>query len=270
MTSNTLEPDAPPAADASSQRLARELESFQGLWKGGYFEGNPLDPMAASGYGSLGYMSVLHAAYVMCIRPFIRPETVALEIGPGRGAWTRTMLGAREVWCMDALSAEHNGFWNYVGRHPHVHYHQVSDFACTPLPDDAFDFVFSFGCLCHVSFEGIEAYATNLWPKMRAGAVGMIMVADYDKYNWAAEHQRQLDVRRALAPVAGVQWDGTPLPGRALRRQDVNESQDPSPGRWFHAGLERTCRMLMAKGYQIVQADVGVNFRDPIIHFRKP
>jgi hypothetical protein len=257
-------------ADATADALQRELDSFQTLWKGGYYEGNPLDPMGPSNYGSLGYMSILHATYVACIRPFIHPGVTALEIGPGRGAWTRTMLKAKEIWCLDALSAEHNQFWEYVGRQPHVHYRQVSDFGCRELPDDAFDYLFSFGCLCHVSFAGIEAYMTNLRPKLRRGANAMVMVADYEKYNWAAEHQQQLDVRRALAPIAGVPWDGRPLPGRALRTLDPNEDQEPSPGRWYHAGVERTCRMLIALGYEIVTPDVGVNFRDVVIHFRKP
>lgn len=258
-------PDSPDA-----DRVRRELESFQTIWKGGYFEGNPLDPLAASHYGSLGYMSILHATYLACIRPFIHAGVNALEIGPGRGAWTRTMLKAREVWCLDALSAEHNGFWNYVGRQPHVRYHQVSDFSCSELPDDHFDYLFSFGCLCHVSFAGIEAYMESLRTKLRGGANGFVMIADYEKYNWAAANQRQLDVRRALAPIAKVEWDGQPLPGRALRRLDMNEDQEPSPGRWYHAGLERTCNMLIDKGYEVVTPDVGVNFRDVVIHFRKP
>jgi hypothetical protein len=259
-------PESPTTAD----RLRRELDSFQTLWRGGYYEGNPLDPLAPSGYGAMGYMSVLHATYVACIRPFIHPGVTALEIGPGRGAWTRAMLKAKAVWCLDALPADHNGFWTYVGRHPHIHYHQVGDFSCAQLPDDSFDYLFSFGCLCHVSFDGIEAYMTNLWPKLRSGANAFVMIADYEKYNWAAQHQRQLDVRRALAPLAGIEWDGSPLPGQALVPKDVREDQEPSPGRWYHAGLERTCLMLLEKGYQIVTPDVGVNFRDPVIHFRKP
>lgn len=272
LASPTDAPSYAPAVsiDMTAVNLRRELDSFQNLWKGGYFEGNPLDPLAPSHYGSLGYMSILHATYIACIRPFIHPHVTALEIGPGRGAWTRTMLKAREVWCLDALSAEHNGFWGYVGRQPHVQYRQVTDFSCSELPDDAIDYLFSFGCLCHVSFDGITVYMENLWPKLRSGANAFIMIADYQKYNWAAENQRSLDIRRALAPIARLEWDGLPLPGQALRMLDVNENQEPSPGRWYHAGVERTCLMLIAKGYQIVTPDVGVNFRDVVIHFRKP
>ncbi len=256
--------------ESPSTRLQRELDSFQGLWKGGYFEGNPLDPITSSGYGALGYMSVLHATYLACIRPFITADTVALEIGPGRGGWTRAMLPAREVWCLDALPAEHNQFWQYVGPQAHVRYFQVNDFSCSDLPDNKFDFLFSFGCLCHVSFDGIEAYMTNLWNKLRPGAHAMVMVADYEKYNWAARNQQALDIRRALSPMNGLPWNGQPLPGQALPIKSLVEDDQPSPGRWYHAGLERTCRMLTEKGYRILQADVGVNFRDPMIHFVRP
>jgi phospholipid N-methyltransferase len=255
---------------APNDPLQRELQSFQGIWKGGYAEGNPLDPMGASSYGTLGYMSVLHAIYLACIRPYINPKTVVLEIGPGRGAWTRTMLAAREVWAMDALSAEHNCFWEHVGRHPHVRYIRVSDFTCSDLPDNHFDFLFSFGCLCHVSFGGIEAYMTNLWPKLRAGARAMVLIADYDKYNWASRNQQALDVRRALPHVGGPRWDGSPLPGWDMTIKDPHEDTEPSPGRWYHAGLPRTTALLERLGYEIVTADVGVCHRDPIIHFRKP
>jgi hypothetical protein len=104
----------------------KELESFRDIWHGGFFEGDPLDPMGISIYGILGYMSVIHIIYLYCICPYVIQETSALEIGPGRGAWTRTMLRARDVWCLDALSAQHNRFWEYVDEQNRekVHYCQ--------------------------------------------------------------------------------------------------------------------------------------------------
>jgi hypothetical protein len=44
----------------------------------------------------------------------------------------------------------------------------------------------------------------------------------------------------------------------------------PIPGRWYNAGLERTCAMLEDAGYRIIDPDVGSLHRDPIIHFVKP
>ncbi|MGH7334128.1 MAG: hypothetical protein ACREKS_15570, partial [Candidatus Rokuibacteriota bacterium] len=52
-------------------------------------------------------------------------------------------------------------------------------------------------------------------------------------------------------------------------RKDKNEDSGPRPGRWFHAGTDRTVKMLAKVGYTIVERDVGLVHRDPIIHFRK-
>lgn len=75
--------------------LENELRQFQGLWDGGYYEGDPLDPLSGSNYRQFGYMSILHATYLWCIKPYVAADTVALELGPGRGAWTRALLPAK-------------------------------------------------------------------------------------------------------------------------------------------------------------------------------
>src|SRR5258708_6073944 len=128
-----------------------------------------MDPAATSSYGDLGYISILHAVYQVCVRPFVGPDTAVLEIGPGRGAWTKTMLSAREIWCVDALSAEHNCFWEYIGREQQhkINYLQVSDFLCERLPANHFDFMFSFGVFCHITPEGQRAYFQNLFSRAR-------------------------------------------------------------------------------------------------------
>lgn len=252
-----------------------ELASFQDAWEGGYHEGDPLDPMGDSTYAQLAYMSVLHVAYLVCIRPWLRPDTIALEIGPGRGAWTRALLPAREVHVLDARSAADNGFWEHVGEASHVHYHQVEDFSCRALPDDHFDYMFSFGCLCHVSFDGVTAYAENLLPKLRAGARCFWMVADYHKYNAAIADLDRLSIYERVITGRGFR-----LPGgihKLLRRPSKRElpvppdvDQVPRPRRWYDAGVEPTVAMLERTGYEVLTPDLGINHRDPVIEFRKP
>ncbi len=265
-------PIVPPSAPSSPRA---DVECFRGLWKGGYHEGFPLDPVSESSYGPLGYMSVLHVIYLTCIRPYVGAETVALEIGPGRGAWTKSLLGAREVWCVDVLSAEETGFVEYVGRHSHVRYLQVEDFECRDLPDDHFSYLFSFGCLCHVPFEGVAAYMRNLYPKLRKGANAFVMVADYAKYRAALRDLDRLDVVRRglrarlerrpfLKPLLG--WL---MPPRNVAPMELREDAAPSPGRWYDAGVGRTIRMLEECGYRILDPDVQTSHRDPIIHFTK-
>lgn len=255
--------------------MSEEIAQFRNLWKGGYCEGDPLDPAACSSYGDMGYISILHAVYQVCVRPFIRPGVAVLEIGPGRGAWTRTMLDAREIWCLDALPAEHNAFWEYVGRDQKskIRYFQVADFLCKDLPDDHFDFLFSFGVFCHITRQGQEAYFKHLFPKARRGANAMIMIGDFNKYNAAVRNLSGSRLVRLSRQgiVRSVRFNGR----RAISRMRGRLEQNPNdaslaPGKFHHAGIADTCRFLQSAGWEIVNPDVGLVPRDPIIHFRKP
>lgn len=258
--------------------LRRNVLSFSNIWRGGYFEGDPLDPLASSSYGHIGYMSVLHATYLRCIKPYLNQKTVALEIGPGRGAWTKTMLKAKEVCAIDVLSAEHNGFYDYVGIHSHVRYVQVKDFSANELPDKHFNFMFSFGCLCHIPFEGLEAYARNLHAKLLPGADCFWLFADYEKFNNALINRSQYSVLRISETFKN--WHGLPLRStlkiykildnyRTVPIKNTTEDNFTGPSRWYHAGSERVCQMLTSMGYDVLDPDVGTSLRDPIVHFRK-
>jgi hypothetical protein len=264
-----------------NNRLSRELQSFQEIWQGGYLEGNPIAPLSPSTYQQFGFISVLHATYLRCIKPYVNANTIAIELGPGRGAWTKSLLASKEVWALDAKSDEANGFSSYLDNPRNVKYVQVEDFSCKMLPNDYFDYMFSFGCLCHVSFEGITEYAANLFPKIKAGSHCFWMVADYDKYNsvlknidecsiWRTFYPRQrlrtVPLRLLFSFLMKIERAWTPNQAVMAPDRDI----DPSPGRWFHAGTERTCAMLERTGYEIVDPDVGTVLRDPVIHFRKP
>ncbi|MGZ5529197.1 MAG: hypothetical protein ACXWJB_11035, partial [Limisphaerales bacterium] len=247
-----------------TNKLTAELESFRSLWNGGYFEGDPLHPMSKSGYGQLGFISVLHATYLACIKPYVNEKTIALEIGPGRGAWTKTLIAAKQVFALDALSAEHNGFYEYVGRHDHVKYFRVSDFDCTMLPENYFSYMFSFGCLCHVSFTGITRYAENIFPKMQSGAHCFWMIADYAKHNRAVSNLSELSYWRTVVPPSGkytpINWLFR-FASKSRRPRILNPDTDdnPAPGRWYDADTGRTCKMLQSVGYKVVDPDVGTN-----------
>lgn len=264
-----------PTMNAASSSAKAEIDSFQSLWAGGYYEGDPLDPYrAGSTYPGTGFVSTLYATYLACIKPYVGPETVALEIGPGRGAWTRPLLAAKEVWALDALSAEHNGIREYLGNPPNLRYIQVKDFSCAMLPDAHFDYMFSFGCLCHVSFEGITEYAANLRTKLRPGAHCFWMVGDAEKFN--ASH-RKAQPERLWENLIPERWRYALLKRLFLRIEErhrrgpvkISASRQPSPGRWYDAGAQRTADMLAGLGYRIRDVDVGSCLRDPIVHFQR-
>jgi len=257
-----------------NEKLKANMASFNKTWQGGYYEGDPLDPVGRSTYGDLGYLSSLYAIYAVCIKPYINANSVVCEIGCGRGAWSKTFLSAKEVWCLDVVSPEYSGFWNYVGQNDHVRYLQVSDFSCSDLPDDHFDYFFSFGCLCHVPFEGTTQYMQNMYRKLKSGSHAFVMVADYDKYNAALQNRNLYSINIRSAPrrirwvlkaYSMLSWWLAPT-----RMRNKLEGNYDEPGRWYHAGTDATCEMLEKIGYRVLDRDIGLNLRDPVIHFVKP
>jgi hypothetical protein len=213
------------------------MDDFASIWKGGYYEGDPMGPKSPSSYGDLSNMSILHATYLRCIKPYVSAEKVALEIGPGRGAWSRCMLGFKELHVMDPVLPAVSGFWDYVGDQANVFYHIISDYSCNQLEDNSIDYMFSFGTFCHIPQEGIIAYAENLSNKLRYGADCFWMIADRYKY-----------------------FEST---GRSI------EELEQGPGRWYGSSIELICHILRTAGYKIIDPDVGTCLRDPIIYFRK-
>jgi len=256
--------------------LTQHFASFESVWQGGFFAGDPLDPKGSL-HGLFSYLPVPYAIVLACIRPYVGADTVALEIGPGRGAYTRALTPAREVWCVDALSAEHNEFWEYVGRQPNVHYLHVSDFSLADVPDGAVDYVFSYDALCHVPFAGIEAYAESMHAKLRPGAQCLWMVADYAKYRrFIAERS---SVASELTSQVGRPWLRRLLERVARQVEDVQldkyrahieAPQGIGGSMWYDAGTARTVEMLEAHGYRVVEPDVGVDPRSPVVHFVRP
>lgn len=264
--------DDPDLLDAAQYvRLLREqVDANLEIWKGGYREGDPLDPLSPSKYNHLGWISSLHVVHLTCIRPYVGPGTVALEIGCGGGAWSRAMasLAPEELWCVDVLSAEETGFWEYVGKRPGLRHVRVPDLSCALLPDGHFDYFFSYGCFCHLSPFAVREYLTNLVPKLKPGARGFLMVADYGKHNHAQLAHR--DSLENLVPAV-LRPDARALCSRLPAcLYDVNEDQSPRPGRWYHTGVDAVCALLSGLGLEIVERDMEVNVRDPLIHFRKP
>lgn len=152
------------------------------------------------------------------------------------------------------------------------------------LPENTFDYMFLFGCLCHVSFAGITEYAINLYPNMKQESNCFWMIADYDKYNQDIQDIDGFSIWKASVPKSESRKF---IPLRflfnLLRKSEIrraenqhnripktpDKDQKPKPGRWFHSGILRTWSMLKDTGCQIVDPGVGTFLRDPIIHFRK-
>ncbi|WP_035709256.1 class I SAM-dependent methyltransferase [Niveispirillum irakense] len=270
----------PPSDPA--ERVTAEVDYFSksNLWKGGFIEGDPLDPLAPSTYSFLhdmGYASLIHMVYRLAIKPYVNSDTVALEIGPGRGAWSRGILtgNPKHLHVADVLSAEHNCFWENVGRRDNVTYHQVKDCSLSFLPDNSVDYVFSFGCFCHLSPTIIAEYMKTFGRVLRPGGRGFVMYADYDKWNEAMANRPAYSLGNAFSKrrtlpmrIAYKLWSKLFDLSRP-QILDKNQPDDMRPGRWFHVSQESMADMARNAGLKVITADMDILFRDPIIAFEK-
>lgn len=253
-----------------NERGRRELKRFvdSQVWKGGYYEGDPTDPQGNSSYSmhmkyKENMFNPLYICYLECLKPFINSNIDVLEIGPGKGAWSKAILSLnpRSLTCIDALSAEHNQFWDFVGNHNRVTYFQVKDFLLNEVKDDSIDFVFSFGTFCHISSLMCYEYFKNLFKKLRSGAQGFIMYADLDKKNaFAIAHNKPDHAYEKFDAYTELEF---------FKKQQDSNDFSPTWSTWYHLGIERAQIMFQELGYEIINKDININERDPVIHFRK-
>jgi hypothetical protein len=182
------------------------------------------------------------------------------------------------------LSAEKNHFWEYVGAHNHIKYLQVRDFSCSELPDNKFDYFFSFGTFCHIPFEGMKEYMKNLFPKFKQGTQCFLMFMDYNKYNAAWEKREYLSIyrifssgkkiyiKRLMDLLHSIRMHNKKYREKfySYTRRALNEDNIPRPGRLYNIGIKETAEMLENIGYKVIDPDMEVLNRDPLIHFMKP
>jgi Methyltransferase domain len=252
-----------------------DFQIFAEAWPGGYFEGDPRDPMGGSSYGIFGYYSGLHVVYLCCIKPFINPNTVVLEIGPGRGAWTKAISerNPKHIYAVDVVPPDH--FLEYVGRSSNIDYIQTNDFSLGEIQDGSIDYFFSFGCFCHLRPEMCIAYIDALAIKMKCGAHGFLMISDFHKWNTCIQNHKALSIERSflerkffLVRLA-YHLSLALAPRKFIGDHVVDDGSPRGPFDWYDFGVERACGALSKAGFEIVERDMNINHRDPIIHFVK-
>tara|TARA_R110002020_G_scaffold421418_4_gene630532 strand:- start:20561 stop:21319 length:759 start_codon:yes stop_codon:yes gene_type:complete len=248
-----------------NDKLKREIESFQDLWKGG---SNP---------SKMGWTSAVEAlakrgTYVEkivghCITPYITPEACVLDIGTNGGFWLLPMQDAKEIIGMDVLPPDHLNFWSNINSRmssenaAKVKFKHVADFSCRELSDDSLDLVYSYDVFCHISLEGTVEYLRNLYPKMKKGAHAFIMIADDTKY---PRDEIGMKGRNKLMLSAGfTNWE-------TFVEDDGEMSQ--CSGRWYFYGRNKFGTEAEKLGYEVVALDCAeeMDRKCPIVHLRKP
>jgi SAM-dependent methyltransferase len=160
----------------------------------GYRSGNILfripDPvrlkqerMIGGSYRKLFYQAIL---------PHIKSDSHVLEIGPGRGSWTRAVIKFLPEGQITTVDFHDVRPWlrpeKYNGR---LICKEVTDNSFQLIQNNYFDFVFSIGVLCHHNQADIKEVLDNTLPKMKQGGIALHHYGDWNKlerYGWKKGH----------------------------------------------------------------------------------
>ena len=161
------------------------LNWLKTAFEGGYDSGDILAPVPSS--TRLRQEVLIGGSYAECFRkavlPFIRPDSVVLELGPGRGSWTRALLQHVPQDRVEAVDfadvAPHLRAELASGR---LKLHRVDNLSFDCVADGGFDFFWSFGVLCHHTIEQIAEILRAARPKMKPGAIGVHEYGDWNKF----------------------------------------------------------------------------------------
>lgn len=179
------------------------------------------------------------------LRPRLRPDSVVLEIGPGKGSWTRAILEQvprGRVYTSDYVDTSR---WlrpeKFGGR---LVSYQVTDNSFSCFADGTFDLFFSFGVLCHHPASQILEIFTNVLPKMKPGAIAIHQHGDWDK-------------------LERFGW----------RRGEVPEEFKDLPDEeiwWPRNNQQQMVELARRAGWTVVAGDLALLKRDGLILLQKP
>lgn len=177
--------------------------------------------------------------------PRLREDSRVLELGPGRGSWTRAILAhvpRGEVHTVDFQDVTR---WlnpaRYDGR---LTCHRVTDNSMKGPPDRYFDVFWSFGVLCHNNQSSIEEILASALAKMKPGGLAVHEYGDWNKLNAYGWERGRIPLEFRSKPDEEIWWP----------RNDG----------------ESMVRIATRAGWEVVSADLALVQRDGIIVLRVP
>jgi hypothetical protein len=179
-------------------------------------------------------------AFFKACFPYLRPDSRVLEIGPGRGSWTRAILEHLPDGVLETVDFADCTPWlqpeRYGGR---LICHRTNDFSLDCVPDDRFDFIWSFGVLCHHTIEQIAGVLASSFRKARRGACAVHEYAEWMKLY------------------------------RSGRIGQIGELVDDNSHWWPSNSKESMAAAARAAGWRVIHDDLDLFERDGVIVLKK-
>jgi phospholipid N-methyltransferase len=180
------------------------------------------------------------------LRPYLKQDSRVLELGPGKGAWSRAILNCLAKGELHTVDFQDTTQWlqpeKYKGRLVCHTIIKNADFSF--LPDSYFDVAWSFGVLCHNNASSIAEVLAHSLPKIKPGGHAIHEYGDWEKlerYGWKE--------------------GGVPPEFRNMADDDI----------WWPRNSQATMTQLArSAGWIVITADLDLVRRDSIIVLQRP
>ncbi len=183
--------------------------------------------------------------FAKAIIPYIKPDSIVLELGAGAGSWSRAILSAIPNGFLHATDLQDITQWLSPEQFPgRLQCHQVSDNDFSSIEENTIDFFWSFGVLCHNNKEHIHQILQNSISKLKPGAYSAHQYGDWDK-------------------LETFGWQNTIIPKRFKQLND-NDIW------WPRNDPVSMVNIAKQSGWMVHQADMDLLKRDSIILLQKP
>ena len=179
------------------------------------------------------------------LQPHLFPNARVLELGPGKGSWSRAILQHIPEGELHTVDFQDVTQWlkpeDYSGR---LICHRVLDNRFDGLPDGYFDVFWSFGVLCHNEASSILHVLTRARDKMKPGAVSVHQYGNWEK-------------------LEAFGWNRGGVPQEFRSKNDAEI--------WWPRNDQRLMsRLATEAGWQVLSADLNLLERDSLILLRNP
>lgn len=133
-------------------------------------------------WGDPEQLPTLSAVIARYISPYVLPEMVVMEIGPGGGRWTQFLTRARELVLVD-LNPEFFGYLRdrFSQTGCELRFYSTRDSELDGVASDSIDFVFSFDVFVHIDPPDIASYLAHISRVLKPGGRAVIQYADKTK-----------------------------------------------------------------------------------------
>lgn len=183
--------------------------------------------------------------FINAVLPYIKSDSVVLELGPGKGSWSRAILKNISNGELHVIDYQDISAWlNPEKYHGRLIGHKVNDSSFSCVKDECFDFFWSFGVLCHNNTENIRVILKNALPKMKHGGVAVHQYGDWKKLEaWG--------------------WKKGAIP---IEFKDKKDDEI-----WWPRNDERTMVAIAEEaGWKVLSGDLNLLKRDSIIVLKRP